>query len=50
MLLKSVMWNIFQDTGRVDAYLYYLNCDEENQEHESCHMNESEQAVKQYDC
>lgn len=26
MLLKNVMWNIFQDTGRIDAYLFYCSC------------------------
>lgn len=29
MLLKNVMWNIFQDTGCIEAYLYYRSCQEE---------------------
>ena len=28
------MWNIFQDTGRIEAYLYYRSCQEERNEGE----------------
>lgn len=34
MMLKNVMWSIFQDTGRIDAYLFYRSCNEEKQEKE----------------
>lgn len=43
-MLKNVMWNIFQDTGRIDAYLFYRNCDEENQENNSENMSDIEQS------
>lgn len=49
MLLKSVMWNIFQDTGRIDAYLFYRNCNEEKKEEEFHYAIESEQSSKQFD-
>lgn len=47
MMLKNVMWNIFQDTGRVDAYLFYRNCDEENQEGSFEDLNDIEQKSKE---
>lgn len=31
MLLKNVMWDMFQDTGRIEAYLFYRNCEEEHE-------------------
>lgn len=43
-MLKNVMWNIFQDTGRIDAYLFYRNCDEENQENKIENMSDIEQS------
>lgn len=49
MLLKNVMWSIFQDTGRIDAYLYYCNCNEEKQDEEFHHSGDPEQSSKQYD-
>ncbi len=24
--MKNVMWNLFQDTGNIDAYLFYCSC------------------------
>ncbi|WIW69788.1 MULTISPECIES: YqzL family protein [Anaerosinus] len=26
MLLRNVMWDIFQNTGQIEAYLMYRNC------------------------
>lgn len=49
MVLKNVMWNIFQDTGRIDAYLFYRNCDEENKEHEFSPQINLEQVSEKYE-
>ncbi len=27
MLLRNVMWDIFQNTGQIEAYLMYRNCE-----------------------
>lgn len=35
MMLKNVMWNIFQDTGRIDAYLYYRSCEDKVEDENS---------------
>lgn len=34
MMLKSVMWSMFKDTGDISAYLYYRNCKDENEAEE----------------
>lgn len=44
--MKNVMWNMFKDTGRIDAYLFYCNCNEENQENKSENGNQIEQSLQ----
>ncbi|MEG6585834.1 YqzL family protein [Dendrosporobacter sp. 1207_IL3150] len=30
MLLGNVMWEIFQNTGHIEAYLIYRSCNDDN--------------------
>lgn len=32
--LKDVMWNMFQDTGNIDAYLFYRRCNPDDGSHQ----------------
>lgn len=48
MLLKNVLWNIFQDTGRIEAYLYYRSCQEGECEAEQPFLMERETDAGDY--
>lgn len=49
MYLKNVMWDMFKDTGRIEAYLFYRNCEEELQTQEYQDQIKVEDVSKQFE-
>jgi hypothetical protein len=42
-MLRNVMWNMFQDTGNINAYLFYCGCTQnEFSEHEAAQKEAEE--------
>lgn len=43
MLLKNVMWDIFQNTGQIEAYLMYRTCETD----EKCGQTEQKDVLEE---